>query len=184
MSRVDEIRKRLEAIADWKWDYAEISGTRGCYRIPKANVAEVKHMDDGVDGHTITRPTRDFIAAAPKDISYLLGRVEKLEGLLDRLTRAANQASMKQWLEVDKPAREMQVELINRGLSKESVRLRWAGRYGRKLKGGVQFGTLIRVLGTGMSWRVLADGYTHPQDWHPAFWELAAPPAAERPSHD
>lgn len=87
-------------------------------------------------------------------------------------TRASNQAALERWLTVDKPAREMEAAIINRALITNPVRLRWAGRYQRRLKNGVEGATLIKVLGTGLRWSVLIDGYKQPQEYHPSFWEL------------
>jgi len=79
---------------------------------------------------------------------------------------------MKRWLEVDKPAHEAVVGLANRFLAYSNVRLVWRG--GRRLRRGAQYGTLLDVQGTGLEWRVLIDGYTHPQTFHPGFWEVVS----------
>ena len=90
-------------------------------------------------------------------------------------TRAVNRASLKRWEEVDKPARLQEAALINKMLESVVVRVRFREREGgptlRKISGGM--GTLVKVLGTGLSWRVKIDGYKgKPQDWHAGFWEI------------
>ena len=89
-------------------------------------------------------------------------------------TRAANAAAMKRWMEVDKPAHQAVVELANRFLQTNTVRLRWCGAMGIRLRRGVEYSTLLHVSGTGLSWRVLIDGYKHPQTYHPSFWEVVS----------
>lgn len=90
-------------------------------------------------------------------------------------TRAANRAWLKRWEEVDKPARLQEVALINKMLESTAVRVRFRGLEGgptlRKKSGGM--GYLVKVLHTGLSWRVKVDGYKgKPQDWHARFWEI------------
>lgn len=76
-------------------------------------------------------------------------------------TRAANRAGLKRWEEVDKPARLQEVALINKMLESTAVRVRFRGLKGgptlRKKSGGM--GYLVKVLHTGLSWRVKVDGY-------------------------
>jgi len=89
-------------------------------------------------------------------------------------TRRANAASMKRWLEVDKPAHEAIVALVNEQIKRVSgVRVRFAPRdSGLKLYKGTGLGTLVKVLGTGLTWRVLVDGYAHAREFYAGFWEL------------
>ena len=90
-------------------------------------------------------------------------------------TRAANAASLKRWLDIDKPAHERTVALVNEWLKIEIVRVRFVPHEGgcQRLKHGVTTGTLIKVLGTGLTWRVKVDGYKgKPSDWHAGYWEV------------
>jgi hypothetical protein len=89
-------------------------------------------------------------------------------------TRAINIASMKRWLEVDKPAHERTVALANERLAKCRVRVRFIPHHGERLMSKSDgMGTLIKVLGTGITWRVQIDGYSgKPRDWHASFWEV------------
>jgi hypothetical protein len=135
-------------------------------------VVHVADRGEGVgDRHSADGDPR----GTPVTIRPQKGDARRTAALKGARTRAANVAARKRWSEIDKPAREMVVALINERLEANIVRLRWAGLYGRKLKGGIQYGTLLRVLGTGLTWRVLADGYKHPVEWHPNFWELVSP---------
>lgn len=92
-------------------------------------------------------------------------------------TRAANAASMKRWLELDKPAHERTVSIVNKRLSEtphRPVLVRFVGGPGRlKLAKGDGMGVLVKVLGTGLTWRVRMNGYKgKPRDWHARFWEV------------
>lgn len=90
-------------------------------------------------------------------------------------TRAINTASMKRWLEVDKPAYERTVSLINESLAMSKVRVRFVPRPGgpRLMSKSTGMGTLIKVLGTGLSWRIKIDGYKgKPGEWHASLWEV------------
>lgn len=88
--------------------------------------------------------------------------------------RAENKASIKRWLEVDRPAHLRTVEIANHGLTVIPVRVRFVSpnQSGLKLHKGSQFGTLLKVLGTGLSWKVWADGYARPSEYHASFWEI------------
>ena len=91
-------------------------------------------------------------------------------------TREANRLRMKRWLEVDKPAREATVALVNEYIKQvNGVRVRFnprdSGLTIRKSSNGM--GTLCKVLGTGLTWRVLIDGYSHASDFYAGFWQLA-----------
>ena len=88
-------------------------------------------------------------------------------------TRKANVAAMKRWLEIDKPSHEATVDLCNRYLVLTRIKVRFNPRdSGLTLKKGSAYGTLVKVLGTGLIWRVLVDGYKHPQDYYAGFWEI------------
>ena len=88
-------------------------------------------------------------------------------------TRRANAASMKRWLEVDKPSHEATVALCNRSLATEGIRVRFTPREsGLTLKRGSTHGILVKVLGTGLTWRVAVDGYKSPREYYAAFWEI------------
>jgi hypothetical protein len=92
-------------------------------------------------------------------------------------TRAANAASMKRWLEIDKPAHERTVAIINAYLVSNplAVRVRFVTHEGGypRLMHGATTGTLVKVLGTGLSWCVKVDGYKgEPREWHASYWEL------------
>ncbi len=97
-------------------------------------------------------------------------------------TRKANAASMKRWLEIDKPAHEATVAIVNEHLKRVSgVRVRFNPRNsGLRLYKGNGMGTLCKVLGTGLTWRVLIDGYSAARDYHAGFWELAPPSTTEK----
>ena len=82
---------------------------------------------------------------------------------------------MKRWREVDEPAMRRRDVLNNLLLDMHYViHLRWNPLTPgiRKLKHGAKYGILIKILAGGALWRVLPDGYKHPQDFHPAFWEV------------
>jgi len=94
-------------------------------------------------------------------------------------TRQANAASWKRYLEVEKPAREAEVFLVNAQIKRvNGVRVRLSQHAHesnitlRKKSGDM--GTLCKVLGTGMLWCVLPDGYAHARNYYAGFWELAA----------
>lgn len=89
-------------------------------------------------------------------------------------TRAANAASMKRWLEVDKPVKERVVSLANAHLAMNRVRVRFIPlEGGPRLSKGSGLGTLLLVQGTGLSWVVKVDGYKgKPHSWHGGFWEV------------
>jgi len=85
-------------------------------------------------------------------------------------TRAANLASRKQYLEVDRPARRRLDNLLNHFLRANSVSVRFTPRNsGFRLKGGVVYGTLLSV--DGMSVIVLPEGYKRAHEYHYGFWE-------------
>ena len=86
-------------------------------------------------------------------------------------TRAANAASRKRYLEVDRPARMRTVALANRLLKYEVINLRFLGGVNRKLKGGAQYGELIRIIDP-QTWLVKPEGYKHASIWHAGFWEV------------
>lgn len=89
-------------------------------------------------------------------------------------TRASNRAAWKRYYEVEEPAIRRTENLINHLLSnhgKVSLLFNPTKDVGRKLKNGAKYGTLIKFLNGGRLWRVLPDGYSQPQDFHPAFWE-------------
>lgn len=91
-------------------------------------------------------------------------------------TRAANAAGIKRWLEVDKPAHEQTVALVNASIEKGTVvRVRFVpfpGGPSLMLK-STGLGTLVKVLGTGLLWRAKIDGYkSKPREWHAKFWEV------------
>lgn len=89
-------------------------------------------------------------------------------------TRAANAASMKRWLEVDKPIKEAVVALANDWIALNRVRVRFRPLSGGpRLNKGNGLGWLLLVEGTGLSWVVKVDGYkSKPHSWHAGFWEV------------
>ena len=89
-------------------------------------------------------------------------------------TRARNAASMKRWLEVEKPLKERVVALANAHLAANRVRVRFIHlEGGPRLTKGTGLGTLIAIEGTGLSWVVKVDGYKgKPHSWHGGFWEV------------
>jgi len=88
-------------------------------------------------------------------------------------TRRANNAARKRWLEVDKPSYEATVALCNRSLATKGVRVRFTPQEsGLTLKSGSSHGILMKVLGTGLTWRVLVDGYKNPREYYAGFWEI------------
>jgi hypothetical protein len=92
-------------------------------------------------------------------------------------TRAANRASWKRWIEVDRPAIARMDVLLNHILLQSgcgTIWLRWnpLADTGRRLKHRAKWGKLVKILNGGRMLRVLAEGYRRPQDWHPAYWEF------------
>lgn len=90
-------------------------------------------------------------------------------------TRMANRAAWKRWEEIDKPARLQEVAVLNALILASIVPVRVEFMPldgGPKLKKGTGYGTLLNVLGTGISWRVLPDGYVNPREWHARFWRV------------
>jgi hypothetical protein len=86
-------------------------------------------------------------------------------------TRAANAAAWKRWKEVGEPTLIKIDLLVHRLIKQENgISLRWIGT--RRLRKGAQYGRLVRTFHGGKLWRVLIEGYAHPQDFHPAFWEV------------
>jgi hypothetical protein len=81
---------------------------------------------------------------------------------------------MKRWLEIDKPAREATVALVNEHIKRiNGVRVRFNPREsGLRLYKGTGEGTLCKVLGTGLTWRVLVDGYSKAREYYAGYWEL------------
>jgi hypothetical protein len=82
---------------------------------------------------------------------------------------------MKRWIEVDKPAHERTVALANERLQVQAVRVRFVPLPGGPslMKKSSGMGTLVKVLGTGLTWRVKMDGYKgKPRDWYAGFWEV------------
>lgn len=89
-------------------------------------------------------------------------------------TRAVNRAMLKRWREVEQPASQRMDELLNYMLSGIHITLYWnpLGNARQRLKKGVEYGELVKILNGGRLLRVLPEGYKRPQDFHPGFWEL------------
>jgi hypothetical protein len=90
--RLDQIRARRAAVTPppWEWDIGEHPGDP--FRLEQ-------QLEDSLQGETILKAAEswastapsdedaEFIAHAPTDITYLLGEVARLRGLLGRLER-------------------------------------------------------------------------------------------------
>lgn len=90
-------------------------------------------------------------------------------------TRAANQARLKHWREVDEPSSRRMDILLNSALpAVDTIKLHWnpLGGLTRKLKHDAQYGELIKFVHGGRYLLVLPEGYKRPQTFHPGFWEL------------
>lgn len=92
-------------------------------------------------------------------------------------TRKENAASWNRYYEVEKPAREAEVALVNAQIKHVGgVRVRLSQHAHDSnitlRKKSCDMGTLCKVIGTGMIWRVLPDGYAHARNYYAGFWKL------------
>ena len=93
-------------------------------------------------------------------------------------TRADNSAMLRRWREVYEPSSRRMTTLLNcllRDSGTVSLRFNPLCDKRSKLKNGAEYGTLIKFLNGGRILRVLPDGYKHPKDYHPAYWEPLVP---------
>lgn len=95
-------------------------------------------------------------------------------------TRAANQAMLKRWREVEQPSTRRMNVLLNYLLRKHGkVEVRWnpvgGDSHNRRLMHGAQSGTLMGFENGGRTLLVLPYGYRNPQTFHPGFWEPILP---------
>jgi hypothetical protein len=86
-------------------------------------------------------------------------------------TRAANRAHMEYYRDITRPGMQHLQQIMTHmlGLCQETIRLRYLAA--RPLKGGVTVGTLIG-FSNGRDLVVRPDGYSNPQTFLPAYWEL------------
>jgi hypothetical protein len=92
-------------------------------------------------------------------------------------TRALNKAREKQWFEVELPLKLAVVALANKEIGRQNgVAVRFVEREGGiRLHRGDGTGRLLKILGTGLAWRVWAKGYANPIDYYAGFWEVIKP---------
>ena len=97
MSKLDEIRERLEAATEGPWDWcSELWQLR--HMTGKYVCTEVLHAK----GTLPTDNDAEFIANAPTDIAYLLAEVERLRGVVTTATIACGAVDLEAAEDIDR----------------------------------------------------------------------------------
>ena len=118
MSKLDEIRERLEAAssAPWKWHGEDYRGGWGWQLLVNAegqglivgtDCGELRAYEPVDASHVVTflnvfQPDAHLIAHAPTDIAYLLEEVERLRGVVTTATIACGAIGLEAAEDIDR----------------------------------------------------------------------------------